>query len=109
VPKELAQRDPAKEVELDPRITGEVLEKALKELPREKTLTPFKVSTRLGIPISSAKRILRLLESKGVIRLYSQSRRNPIYVPVAQPGEKKEKPEKREQPKKTGKGRKKGK
>lgn len=98
------QGNPSREVELDPKITGEVLERALNELPREKTLTPFKVATRLGIPISSAKRILRLLESKGIIRLYSRSRRNPIYVPLEPATGKHEKAGKREQAKKPGRG-----
>ncbi|MCE4613076.1 MAG: hypothetical protein F7C07_04525 [Desulfurococcales archaeon] len=104
----LEQRDPAKEAELDPRITSEILDRAFKELPREKSLTPFKVATRLGIPISSAKRVLRLLESKGLVKLYSPNRRNPIYVPQATPG--KEQPvkaaERKEQPKRARKQRK---
>lgn len=103
--KAVDQRDPIKEVELDPRITGEVLEKAMNELPREKTLTPFKVATKLGVPISSAKRILRLLEAKGLVKLYSPSRRNPIYVPQATPGTK-EKPARRAEKEETRRARK---
>ena len=62
-------------------LTPQLIERAKKELVREKWLTPYKVATRYGIKVSLAKKLLRELEKEGVIVKFSSNRRSPVYVP----------------------------
>lgn len=62
-------------------VTEELLDAARRELSRERWITPYKASQKLGIKISLAKRVLRILEEEGLIELKNKNRRSPIYVP----------------------------
>jgi len=64
-------------VELTPRL----IERAKRELVREKWLTPYKVAQRYGITVSLARKLLRELEAQGVLVLFSANRRAPVYLP----------------------------
>ena len=70
------------EYSYDPRLSEELLRKAAKEVVKMKYITPYMASEKFGVPISTAKRLLRLLEAEGLIKLYSPGRRSPIYVPA---------------------------
>ena len=59
-----------------------VLRQAEREAGQAKYLTPFTLSQRLGISVSYAKNILRELEKRGRVKLYSPGKRDPIYVPA---------------------------
>ena len=56
--------------------------RAKREVLNEKAITPFMLAQKLGVSISASKRILRRLESEGVVKLYSPGKRCPIYIPV---------------------------
>lgn len=71
----------AGEEEFIVELTPQFVERAKRELSREKWLTPYKVSQRYGITVSLAKRLLRELEKQGVVVLFSRNRRAPVYVP----------------------------
>ncbi|MEZ0290389.1 MAG: 30S ribosomal protein S25e [Sulfolobales archaeon] len=61
----------------------ELIERARKELASIRAITPYVVKDKLGVSYSTAKQILRYLESERLISLYSSSRRIKIYVPLA--------------------------
>lgn len=47
-------------------------------------LTPYMLSEKYTVTISTAKKILKELLEEGEIKLFSAGRRSPVYVPVAQ-------------------------
>jgi len=59
------------------------IEELYKEVKSSKLLTPYSLATRYKIKISTAKYLLRELESAGLLRLVEKSRRVAIYVPAA--------------------------
>ncbi len=69
------------EEELIVELTPRLVERAKRELAREKWLTPHKVAQRYGITVSLARKLLRELEEQGVIVLFSRNRRAPVYLP----------------------------
>ncbi len=66
----------------DVTLPEELYKKAKREVLNEKAITPFTLAQKLGISISASKRILRRLESEGIVKLYSPGKRCPIYIPV---------------------------
>lgn len=66
-----------KDVVIDPEVVSSIES----DVARMKYVTPFILSRRHELTISAARRVLKLLESKGVVELYSKSRRSPLYVP----------------------------
>jgi len=64
-------------------VDSKLLERAKKEVPKMKYVTPYRLSKRYDITFSMAKKILRILESEGLIVRYSGTRRTPIYVPAS--------------------------
>lgn len=67
--------------------TGELteasLESIIKEVKRMRYVTPYVLSSRFGITISRAKKVLRELASRGVLAPYDLNHRVPIYVPAS--------------------------
>lgn len=66
--------------------TGELTEASMdaviKEIKGLKYVTPYVLSSRLGIKISRAKRVLRELESRGLLVAVDKNSRVPIYAPA---------------------------
>lgn len=62
-------------------LAPDLIEKARRDVVKEKYLTPFRVAQKYSIKVSAARRLLKILADEGVITLYSGSRRTPIYVP----------------------------
>jgi len=60
-----------------------LIDKAAKEIRGSPYITPYVLMSKLNVSYSVAKDILRELEKRGEIRLYSRNRRVLIYVPVA--------------------------
>ncbi len=61
---------------------GDVLKKAEAIVKRTQFVTPYILANKMEISIGLAKRVLRDLETKGVVKLYSKNRRVQIYVPA---------------------------
>lgn len=57
-----------------------LLRQAEREIKNVKLITPYRLSQKLGISISIAKRVLRELEKNGKVKLYSPGKRDPIYI-----------------------------
>ena len=57
-----------------------VLNNIRKEVVKSPCVTPSEIAIKYGIKVSTAKRILRELESEGLLRLMSRSRRLAIYT-----------------------------
>ena len=66
----------------DVSLPKELVEKMLKDVSHEKYLTPYVIHERYGISLSTARKALKTLAEKGVLKLYSKSRRSPVYIPV---------------------------
>jgi len=74
-------RSAVKQAEYDVSLPDELLERARKEVRREKYLTPFKVHQKYNVSLSTARKLLRALEEEGVLIKFTANRRSPIYVP----------------------------
>ncbi len=57
-----------------------VYKRIARDIRREKFVTPYMIAERYSMTLSLAKQVLRRLESEGVVRLYSPSRRAPLYI-----------------------------
>jgi len=64
-------------------LTEVSLEAVIKEVVKMKYVTPYTLSSRFGLKISRAKRVLRELASRGVLAPYDVNHRVPIYVPAS--------------------------
>lgn len=73
------------EMELDARgeLTQVSVDHIIKDIKKMKYITPYVLASRFGIKISRAKKVLRDLESRGVVRAYDKNHRVPIYVPAS--------------------------
>ncbi|MEM1626125.1 MAG: 30S ribosomal protein S25e [Sulfolobaceae archaeon] len=61
-------------------VDKETIKKVEEELKKEKIVTPYTLSTKLGVTISVSKKILEELERQGNIKLVSKNRRVALYV-----------------------------
>ena len=62
-------------------IPENIEKKILREIKKEKFITPFMLSEKYDISISLARKLLRELYRKGLIRLIAKTRRVAIYAP----------------------------
>ena len=65
----------------DVSVPEELLNRARRDLVKEAYLTPFKVAQRYNITISTARKVLKMLEEEGVLVLFTPNRRSPVFVP----------------------------
>ena len=65
----------------DVSLPPELLERAKKDIRREKYLTPYKIAQKYSVTISTARKLIKALEEEGLIVKFSGSRRSPVYVP----------------------------
>ncbi|MGC9106741.1 MAG: 30S ribosomal protein S25e [Infirmifilum sp.] len=65
--------------------TGELTEVSMDALIKDikglKYVTPYVLASRLGLKLSRAKRVLRELESRGILVAIDKNSRVPIYAP----------------------------
>ena len=67
---------------LDVTLPENLVNKIANDVKKSKYVTPFTLSEKYEIKISTAKKILKILEMRGILKLYSSGSRTPIYVPV---------------------------
>lgn len=62
-------------------VTGDIIKKFERDLKRGsfKVITPYQLAQAYSIRISTARKLLRVVADKGLIKLYSGGR-NPIYI-----------------------------
>jgi len=63
-------------------LTQASMDAVYRELAKQPYVTPYLVANMFGLKLSAAKRALRELESRGMLKLVSANRRVRIYVPV---------------------------
>ncbi|MET1101731.1 MAG: 30S ribosomal protein S25e [Pyrodictiaceae archaeon] len=68
--------------EFDAFIPESLYKRILSEIRREKYITPYTLAEKYNMNISLARQLLRRLAEEGVVKVYSYSRRAPIYVPI---------------------------
>ncbi len=61
-------------------ISEEIISSIRKEALRAKVITPYTIASKYQLRMSIAKRILKMLEKEGVVKLVSRSRRTYIYT-----------------------------
>ncbi len=61
---------------------ADVVDKAAKVVRHMKFVTPNALAEKMEISVGVAKRVLRDLETRGVLKLYAKNRRVQIYVPA---------------------------
>lgn len=59
-----------------------LLNRALKEIRNSSYVTPYILMSKMNVTYGVAKDVLRELEKRGYLKLYSRNRRVLIYVPV---------------------------
>ncbi len=74
-------RSAVKQAEYDVSLPEELVERARRDVRRERYLTPFKVHQKYNVSLSTARKLLRRLEEEGVLVKFTANRRSPIYVP----------------------------
>ena len=62
-------------------VTEETLKNIANEVTKWNCITPYEVATKFNLKISTARKVLRLLSSQGVISLVDKGRRVEIYIP----------------------------
>ncbi len=77
-------RSITKQALYDSHATEELVDRVRRDVRRGQYsyLTPYLVSERYSISMSTAKKILKELVDNGVVELFSPGRRSPIYVPI---------------------------
>ncbi len=80
--KQSKGRSIVQQAEYDVSLPKELVERAKRDIKREKYLTPFKVHQKYNISLSTARKLLRALEEEGVLVKFSANRRSPVYVPT---------------------------
>lgn len=74
-------RSLVEQAEYDVSLPEELVERAKRDLRREKYLTPFRVHQKYNVSLTTARKLLRRLEEEGLIVKFSSNRRSPVYVP----------------------------
>jgi small subunit ribosomal protein S25e len=74
-------RSLVQQAEYDVSLPQELLERARRDVKREKYLTPFKVHQKYNVSLSTARKLLKTLEEEGVLVKFTANRRSPVYVP----------------------------
>jgi small subunit ribosomal protein S25e len=61
-------------------ISNEMVKRVQDEIKREKIITPYELANKANITISVAKRILKELNSQGLIKESFKNRRTAVYI-----------------------------
>jgi len=64
-------------------VTQELVKAVEKEVRNSKVITPYLIMSRFDITYGNAKRVLKQLAKKGIIRELSRNRRVIVYLPIA--------------------------
>ncbi|MEB3780280.1 MAG: hypothetical protein GSR85_08640 [Desulfurococcales archaeon] len=79
--KKAGVRSLAEQARYDVSVPTELVERARRELVRDRYLTPFRVAQRYNVTLSTARKLLKILEDEGLIVLFTPNRRSPLYLP----------------------------
>jgi len=79
--QQTSSRTIVQQVEMDVSVPAELLKRAEREVKGMDYITPFSLAQKLNVSLSTAKKILRMLEESKAVELVSRSRRSPLYVP----------------------------
>jgi len=83
--KEKSKKEGVEKTRIEKRV-GEVLsesdEKVLERLKGLRVITPYVVFTQTGLRIGEAKRLLKRLEEKGLVKRVNEENRLPLYTHV---------------------------
>lgn len=65
-------------------ISNDTIKKIQEEISKEKIITPYVLANKVGVTLSVAKRILKDLNSQGVIKEQFRNRRTGVYIANSQ-------------------------
>lgn len=88
--KKLRRERIEKEKARKEKIKGEVrigsvnisINEVMREVVKTSYVTPYQLASKSGIKISVARKVLKELEEKGLLKLIDKNRRIAIYVPI---------------------------
>ncbi len=80
--KETKVRSVTEQALLDVAVPEDLYRRAEREIKSMEFITPYTLSQRLGVSISTAKKVIRMLADNKKIKLYSPGRRAPVYTVV---------------------------
>ena len=80
--KEKKRKKLKREVTTSLSIESVSFDELVNEIMKMKYITPYVFSHKFGVKISHAKRYLKELEDRGVIKLIDRNRRIMLYVPI---------------------------
>jgi len=80
--KMIEERKESRGVTLRVVAEANVVDQAQKVVRHMNFVTPTALAEKMGVSVGLAKRILRDLETRGVLKLYAKNRRVQIYVPT---------------------------
>ncbi len=69
------------QAEYDVSLPKELLDRAKRDLRKEKYITPYRLSQKYNVTLSTARKIINALVEEGLIVKFGGTRRTPIYVP----------------------------
>jgi len=79
--QQTSSRTIVQQAEVDVSVPAELLKRAEREVKGMDYITPFSLAQKLSVSLSTAKKILRMLEESKAVELVSRSRRSPLFVP----------------------------
>jgi len=61
-------------------VPEDLYKRIVREIRREKYLTPYTLAEKYSMTLSLAKKVLSRLEKEGIVELYAPNRRSAIYL-----------------------------
>uniref|UniRef100_A0A7C4HDT4 30S ribosomal protein S25e n=1 Tax=Staphylothermus marinus TaxID=2280 RepID=A0A7C4HDT4_STAMA len=78
----MSSKKKREEITLPVEISRELYDKFRKDIGKKtfKFITPYMLALQYSIKISTARKLLKIANKQGLIKLYSGGRRTPIYI-----------------------------
>ncbi|MEM0021304.1 MAG: hypothetical protein QW039_02475 [Fervidicoccaceae archaeon] len=73
-------RSAIQQAEMNVSAPTELIRRAEREVKGMEYITPFSLAQKLGVSLSTSKKILKALEQNKLIEAVNRNRRSPIYI-----------------------------
>ncbi|MGB9785437.1 MAG: 30S ribosomal protein S25e [Fervidicoccaceae archaeon] len=74
-------RSLVQQAEMNVSVPTDLLKRAEREVKGMDYITPFSLAQKLSVSISTARKILKMLEESKAVEIVSRNRRSPVYAP----------------------------
>lgn len=76
-----SSRSIMQQAEMNVSVPADLFRRAEREVKSMDYITPFSLAQKLSVSLSTARKILKMLEQSKAVEIVSRNRRSPIYVP----------------------------